>query len=158
MKKYFYKFRFLVYTILLFTVAIIYEDYFLYSYNYELEVKKFQETIQKKEEQLDEFLKELELKFAGNNNRELFKQNSELLNGFLNEREYVVLIYQNDSLKFWSDNTIPVSNLYSESFLYDRVIYLKNGWFLSLTKKFEDKIIVGLILIKNSYPYENKFL
>ncbi|MCX6269760.1 MAG: ATP-binding protein [Bacteroidetes bacterium] len=74
-------------------------------------------------------------------------------NGFL------FLVYQKDSLVFWSDNSVPFPVNLSLSLLSSPVNKLANGWYLtSFTRAGPDFTIVGLALIKHDFPYENEFL
>ncbi len=69
-----------------------------------------------------------------------------------------LLVYQNDSIIYWSGNRIPFPDtLTGESFLKP-FLYFGNGWFRVLTSNNEDIRAVGLILIKNDYPYQNEYL
>lgn len=65
-------------------------------------------------------------------------------------------IYNQDSLIFWSDNSIPISNrnIIPESGL----IKLNNGWFRRITHHFNNYKIICYSLIKSEYAYQNDYL
>lgn len=71
----------------------------------------------------------------------------------------IFLVYEDDSLIFWSDNstTFPIQ---SDSTLYQQGIRkLTNGWYLDYTeKKPPFYSISALALVKHDYPYENEYL
>jgi len=79
----------------------------------------------------------------------------------MNEEGLALLIYENDTLKFWSDNSIAVENWMKEVCLDTKMVKLRNGWFEVVKPKINispTKNIVGLILLKYEYPYQNKYL
>ncbi|MBC8314398.1 MAG: GHKL domain-containing protein [Bacteroidales bacterium] len=73
--------------------------------------------------------------------------------------ELTLLIYQKDSLIYWSDNRVPFY-LLPERFTTEipSVIHLSNGWYEILTMQEGDYIFVGLCLIKQDYPFQNQYL
>ena len=78
--------------------------------------------------------------------------------GLLESRGLAIFIFENDSLRFWSDNTIPIAHEYSKCGIDTSFIYLRNAWYAPMTKKLNNVVVVGLIQIKQVYQYENKFL
>ncbi len=166
--KYLYsKVSLLVIAVILFAIAFLLEKSFFQSqtrFQYipelvgagEIDIEEFHKVLHKKEAQLDEFLHHIarDLKEYGFN--KLIKQS--VLTGLLNKKGFAVLIYENDSLKFWSDNALSVSNTFSNSEFDNKVVHLKNAWVVVSSTHIDNNTIVGLILIKNAYPYENKFL
>ena len=72
----------------------------------------------------------------------------------------ILLIYQNDSLIFWSTNMVPGPEKIS-GFTGNASFYLEkqqNGWYEIMPFKDSALTYVGKILIKHSYPFENEFL
>lgn len=78
----------------------------------------------------------------------------------LREAHINVFYFRNDSLLFWTDNisTLPLAALQIEDTV--GVLHLKNGWYQFLKKRIDgsQEIIAALRLIKNDYPFENRFL
>lgn len=126
-----------------------------------LTLNDFETTLHQKEKRLnDEML--LLAKVAETQNYEaLFSNYNAAYKNLLNEEGLALLIYENDTLKFWSDNSIAVENWIREVCLDTRIVKLKNGWFEVMrphTNANTTKTIVGLVLIKNEYPYQNNYL
>jgi two-component system nitrogen regulation sensor histidine kinase NtrY len=120
--------------------------------------KRFQEDLYSKEFQLDDLLDEWENKIDSFKEEDYFAALlEESQNKFSNEG-LLLLVYRNDSLKFWSDNSLPIGSFYDESLFKDPAVFLGNGWFLKKEKAFGETRLVGLLLIKTAYLYENKFL
>ncbi len=70
-----------------------------------------------------------------------------------------ILIYENQMLSFWSDNKVAFEeNNIRFSDQEHQLIHLKNGWYETIIKPDKNKNIIGLLLIKNEYAYQNKFL
>ena len=68
------------------------------------------------------------------------------------------LVYEKDSLLFWSDNRVAFAS--PPSFFDDdrQLIRYRNGWFMKAQSKIGHKVLVGLLLVKNEYSYQNKYL
>jgi two-component system nitrogen regulation sensor histidine kinase NtrY len=75
------------------------------------------------------------------------------------EEGMLFLIYEEGKLKFWSDNSVPaIDELTSRRNYEEPLQKLSNGWYLSKTQKAGNKTYIGLLLIKNEYPFENNYL
>ncbi|MDF2437871.1 MAG: hypothetical protein K0Q95_2247 [Bacteroidota bacterium] len=93
--------------------------------------------------------------------QQLFAQKPAYYNDLMQNDGLALLIYENDTLKFWSDNSIAVENWVKEICLDSRMAKLRNGWFEVRnphTNSTTTRTIVGLVKIKNEYPYQNKYL
>ena len=75
------------------------------------------------------------------------------------EEGMLFLIYEEGKLKFWSDNAVPAIDELTARRNYEEPLQkLSNGWYLSKTQKAGNKTYIGLLLIKNEYPFENNYL
>ncbi|MFH1936220.1 MAG: hypothetical protein ABIK52_01495, partial [Bacteroidota bacterium] len=76
-----------------------------------------------------------------------------------NDRETTLFIYQEDSLVYWSDNTVPFSiSEFPDLTAAPVIIRLANGWFeLSVFRK-GIFTVAGLCLVKQEYPFLNQYL
>ena len=71
------------------------------------------------------------------------------------------LVYQNDSLLYWSDNSASVEEYMKEVCLDNPIAKLKNGYYEVVkhpTGPNDKYNLLSLILIKNEYSYQNKYL
>lgn len=124
-------------------------------------ISDFEQILHKKEKRLNEEMLALAKRAETQNYNQLFAQKPAYLNTLLQQEGLALLIYENDTLKFWSDNSIAVENWMKEVCLDTKMVKLHNGWFevmKPITNSSTTKAIVGLILIKNEYPYQNKYL
>ncbi|MBT8196786.1 MAG: hypothetical protein KJO64_10170, partial [Bacteroidia bacterium] len=62
-----------------------------------------------------------------------------------------------DSLLYWSNSQIPYSRTLKDN-AKQKFIFHKNGWYINYSKQIGDYELNGLYLIKNAYPFENKYL
>ena len=70
-------------------------------------------------------------------------------------------IYENDSLQFWTDNHPAVENYMLNICLEKKVVKLKNGYYQVIRHSqnaYSPFQLYALILIKNSFAYQNKYL
>jgi len=128
--------------------------------NYTAEIKKFESTLHKKERQLEKELNTLNELASKKTYNELFSEKPAYYDQLYKEFGYVLLIYENDTLKFWSDNSAAVENQMKTVCLDDKLVKLRNGWFEVMCAKSSQsaKNCIGLLLIKNDFPYQNNYL
>ena len=138
-----------------------YLDFFDVKPYYGFEVEKVQEVFFRKEKRINQILDKLKSDIEKRKAEKDFTRDSLFVNSRvknLHKEGLTVFIYRNDSLVFWSDNSLQISRLYSQSRLENQVVYFNNAFQVLKHRKFDNYIIVGLILIKHKYLYENKFL
>ncbi|MGZ3861786.1 MAG: ATP-binding protein [Bacteroidia bacterium] len=78
-----------------------------------------------------------------------------------NEDGIACFIYENDSLQFWTDSRMAVENYMLNVCLEKRLVRLKNGFFEVIRhpkNAYSPFQLYALVLIKNAFPYENKYL
>ena len=78
-----------------------------------------------------------------------------------NEKGISFFIYENDSLQFWTDNHPAVENYMLNVCLEKRLVKLKNGYYEVIRhpkNAYSAFQLYALVLIKNNFPYENKYL
>ncbi len=76
----------------------------------------------------------------------------------MNKQGMFLFVYQNDSLTYWSTKDVPVAPRFSKSNLSNRYVHLNNGRYISFVIHQDKCEIVGLLLIKQVYIYENQYL
>ena len=118
----------------------------------------FQNTYIGKEKELNKILLEITDLIKQNQNEKVNPNKLSNYTGMLEKRGMAVFLYYNDSLTYWSDNAVLIATKYSKSGIDSSFIKLRNAWYMPCVKKIKNTTIVGLILIKQVYQYENKFL
>lgn len=124
----------------------------------DIKVEEFRKVLFQKDAELDQFLDTLTAQTRYKSIKDLIRYHYPDFRDNLNNKGFAVFIYENDSLKFWSDNTIPVINKYSGSTFSNKIVFLQNAWYKVLHKTSDNRIIIGLLLIKHKYQYDNEFL
>lgn len=67
-------------------------------------------------------------------------------------------VYENNSLKYWTSNSIPLPTSTTIHFFDKSLIYLNNGWYLCYAYEKENVHTAGIFLIKKEYSIENELL
>jgi two-component system nitrogen regulation sensor histidine kinase NtrY len=150
---------FIIAALLLFAVAHIFSHY--YNSGHISTVHAFEKTLRLKERRLNDEMLLLAKRAEKENYDQLFKHKPAYYNSLMEKEGIALLIYESDTLKFWSDNSIAVENWIKEVCLDTKMAKLHNGWFEVMhphTNSTTTKTIVGLVLIKNEFPYQNKYL
>ena len=153
------KFLLLLFAVIIFIVAFLSNRSLIKDSSSNL--THFEKTLNNKEKRLTQEMLELAKRTKSQNYNQLFALKPTYYNTLLEEEGLVLLIYENDTLKFWSDNSIAVENWVKEVCLDSKMAKLRNGWFEVMqppTNASTTKTIIGLVLIKNEYPYQNKYL
>lgn len=143
-------------------------NYFNLEAEHNIDANEIERILHRKEKKLNAVLSDLSAKFSQIDNQFILEKeerkyaydslffSDEYLN--LNESGINLLIYKNDSLKYWTSSLISLNLKYSESYLGDRIIDFKNAIHRVKIQKKGGYIFVGLILIKQKYSYKNKLL
>lgn len=114
-------------------------------------VEHCQHVVQQKDRHLHEALQELSDHYAFDTDS-IFDHLPDLALQYENNG-FLFLIYQNDSLIFWSNNSMP-----PKLPMMDGVTDSGNGWYRCISVEAAGRRLVGLYLIKRDYNYENKYL
>ncbi|HLG03827.1 MAG TPA: hypothetical protein VI731_09550, partial [Bacteroidia bacterium] len=121
--------------------------------------KRFEKKLHEKEKQLAAELESLLALAKNKSSEQLFHERPDYYNSLLRDKGIVLLIYEGDTLKFWSDNSVAVENCMTEVCLDEPTALLKNGWFRVMrTTDPHGRSVIGLLLLKNEYSYENQYL
>ncbi len=137
-------------------LAVILNFYFTEETKTQKLISKFQREIFQQQENLNSSLEEIYSEIKNHTNYEIL--NSDKLRTFCNYHGVLFLIYENDSLKYWTDNSVPVPDIYSNDLFGGEFNRFENGWFLLAEKKNDTQKIIGLHLVKNKYKYQNEYL
>ncbi len=124
-------------------------------------VAKLEGTLHKKEVEATKTLNEYDSFLKTRAPKDLFEKQKNNDKDLFRKKGIVYLAYQNDSLLYWSDNSASVEEYMKEVCLDNRLAKLKNGYFEVVKQPVgaQDKYrLLALILIKNEYSYQNKYL
>jgi len=142
-------------SLIFFLTAIIVTNFSKTNNNSEL-VKNFENTLHQKEKKLNNIIEDVRKNAEDGFQKQTL--DSYYINNLFDDEGILILVYKNDSLKYWSNNSVPVESIYNKNIYEKKFNYFQNGFFVVENKKIEQYNIVGLILIKNDYPYQNDYL
>ncbi|MCR5453924.1 MAG: HAMP domain-containing histidine kinase [Bacteroidales bacterium] len=160
MKEKFLKIQFLVYAVLLYAVAAMLESFLGNFGTPSIDPGKVQEVLHSKERTIDTILaqvrKDVEegTDFVKENSVWMYNRDMEHLKG----EGFAVFVYENDTLRYWSDNSVSLHKLYSKANINNTMLCLNNGWYEVRTSTVGKTVYIGLILVKHQYKYSNKYL
>lgn len=152
--------RFRLISVFLLTLVFVAFNYFTNGQNdiYKI-AKKISKTISEIVSQQEIKTKNLYDLLSGTHDPFIILQDQSFLeNHFLNE-EFLIYIFQSDSLIFWNSQQVDPSEFKTDpSFDKISIKKLSNGWFISNLKKTDDIAIVTLYPIFLRYPIQNPLL
>lgn len=76
----------------------------------------------------------------------------------LSEHSLALLLYQGENLTYWSDNSITFDTEFNDKLFNQKLISYKNSWLLCKKTEYQGNKLIGLILIKSVFEYENKYI
>jgi two-component system nitrogen regulation sensor histidine kinase NtrY len=124
-------------------------------------LSKFQNILHQKEIILEAEVDSLALKAEHLTSSQLFEQETGNYSQLFEKEGIILLVYQNDTLNYWTDNSMSVENYIRQVCLDDRITQLSNGWFEVMRKPSSPQgthVVIGLLLLKKEYPYQNQYL
>ncbi len=78
--------------------------------------------------------------------------------GLFEQEQTGFFFYQDNSLKYWSTNNIPVPTSATIGFFDKSLVNLNNGWYLCHVVEKDNWHLVGFYQIKKEYSYENDII
>ncbi len=160
--KQFNNIKYLFLSVLFFSALIFTEKVMMQPEDYKIKTEDVEADLHELENELDVLLNLMKLEIDSGkteyqNETSLWHFQEDFSN--FSKKGFTVLVYKNDSLKYWSDNSFSISPFLSES-SYDkvRVIELSNGWYEIREQKHEDIALIGFIKLKNKFSFQNKYL
>ncbi|MBN1250616.1 MAG: HAMP domain-containing histidine kinase [Bacteroidales bacterium] len=161
MKNHTVNLKYLIIPLILIIIAVIIEKAKLKPANYQVNIEKFSNVLSQKEIKLNSVLTDVKNQitpFLDSNSTNLFEVISNSNQKFLDDEGFIVCLYINDSLRYWTDNSIFINDYYSKSKLNNNVIKLNNAWYFAKKIHQNNLEIIGLFLIKHKYSYKNEYL
>jgi signal transduction histidine kinase len=142
--------------------AKLVEDNILFSKFNARHARKVQKVFLQKEQKLLQYMDMAEQCTYTPNPAPHFTDFHEKNEEKMNREGLYVFIYYKDTLSYWSSSEVAVDAVYSKSGLDSAYVSLNGGRYpgryASFIRKYHDYTVAGLVLIKNIYTYENKYL
>lgn len=149
-KNIFFLFAFL----LLLILSIVTEQYFKHQSRNKKIVGQVQSFVENSRENLDKQVRKIS-EMDSLQRIEYFREKSK---EFFSKRKTEFLYYKNNSLERWSSNRIPIPDKYDPE-LFDQTLgHFSNSYCIVTKIRQNEKIFIGLRVLKYDYPYENNYL
>lgn len=114
-----------------------------------------EKTLHKKEKVADRILNEL-IKNSEKSPKIYFSENR--FEQFFEEQGLAIIIYEKDTLKYWSTNIPFIAFVKNLNYFKDKIEKLDNGWYEIRSKRVKNIEYYVLILIKCDYQENNEYL
>jgi signal transduction histidine kinase len=158
-REIFSKGKWLVIFVLVFLgLSIFFEQLALKCSYSEEDVFRFQEVLHKKEIRLDTLMQRTLRRLTESKDTSIFDLMDTPENANLKKQGLLIFVYEDDNLKYWSNNIVLPPVMTSDSLSESEITKLGNSVFMRKTLEEESYTIIGLILIRQEHPYENRFL
>ncbi len=118
---------------------------------------RFEETLKQKEMKLTAIFDRLSAAFAAEEPEMVLNGYSEQLKSLAAQENLYIFYFEGGVLEYWSDHSVPLGTRLT-SRLMSPVIESKNATYAAVHQPVENGMLLGLILIRTDYPYENKYL
>ncbi len=139
-----------------FIISILLQYISFYSLNESGRVRRFEKAFQEKEQLLYSLFEKVEEGLDRSEDLDYFTVIQPKIEDDVRDDGFQLFIYDGDSLAFWTGNSVFPDDLDQKK--DGEILFLGNNWSYKKERIEGDRRIVGLILIKNEYPYENLFL
>ncbi len=159
MSRKFLGWTYLILAILFVITGFLTERYFSRKYSQQINAQSFEKVLHKKEtlasDRLQDLAKLVKLhEFTEINGIYFF--DSLDISQLAKEQIYLV-IYEFDTLRFWTDNHIDLPLVKDRRFDL-RINKIGNAWYEVYSQKFGEYTVLALIKLKDEFPYSNKYL
>ena len=135
-------------------VAIVLGKIMLKDFSPEDSIIDLQEIIQQKENTLQNELQNLETEFLKSPDSIFFQ--TDHFSGLYQQQGLIFFIKENNSLIYWTDNSVPVDFLNKDTI--PPLINAGNAYFRLMSETSGQNTFYGLYLLKYQYSYENEYL
>ncbi|MBN2523548.1 MAG: GHKL domain-containing protein [Bacteroidales bacterium] len=141
--------RLLIISLIIITISVLLANFSGIFENKLRYAKNVQQILHQKCEQVEKYFNKLD-KCDQEYNYEIIQK--------LDHEDIILFRYINNQLVYWSSNAIPVFENYPDTLFNLRMIKIFNSYYHVISSDNDSVKNVGLIRIKNRYPYENDFL
>ena len=138
------------------TIGILQHQYYNNTYS-EQDLQRFTETLKSKEAALNDLFVGLSDDFAEGDPLMLLNEESDRLKRLAEQQDMYIFYYENGRLRYWTDHSVPLGKRLTSK-LMSPVIQTMSATYVALHQPVENGMLLGLILVRTEYPYENDYL
>ncbi|TKG94700.1 sensor histidine kinase [Puteibacter caeruleilacunae] len=156
-KSLFQKYRFLLIAIVCLVAGFIMESRTFSNLTFRSNIKSFNTVFFEKEVELQQRMDDIAEKLKAGKSDNYFEL-LEAHNDILGKRGLGILVYNRDTLKYWSDNEISFLRHRRGMLRRKGLVQLPNGFYWKQYMVQDDYRIVGYVQLKQQFSYQNKYL
>lgn len=157
MKK-FRKYLLFALSVLFFLLAALLENQTLNKHPEARLIQDFQKSLLAQENKLSDYLNSAEKRITDSVSVEKCAATFSDFNQLLEDKGLGFIITRNRKMVYWSSNQFTFPNFLNKVTSQNRLLSLPNGIFITQKRIVGNHELIGLILIKNNYSYENQYL
>lgn len=118
------------------------------------DVRNLEKEIARKECLVESYFRRIENLEPG----QIMNARMDISDNLYEDRGIALFVFIDSSLIYWSNNTIPLNDKYQNNPFQENFVEIGNAYYVVTNHKVGRLHMVGLILIRNDYPYDNEFL
>ena len=148
----------LVISIVAFAAAIFLEYDVIHNHPETRLVEHFQINFNKQEKKLDRYMDQIVAVIDSGLSSENYISEFSFLLPTLEDEGLGFFVLKQDEIVYWSDSYFAYSPAQYKQIRYEKILYLPNGIFYAKHLIVKNHQIIGLIHLKNKFPFENQYL
>ncbi|MCF8370008.1 MAG: HAMP domain-containing histidine kinase [Bacteroidales bacterium] len=150
--------RFIATLIVTLALGIVFEFIPLSSMYISNEMEEFQSTFLEKEKHLQYILNEAAADLTNESKNEWLLGSAPFIEEELAGQGFKIVLFESDKLIYWSDNSLQFEQLLTFPDLDNQLVFLGNSWCYVERKMSGPYELLGLMILKTEFPYENNLL
>ncbi|MCF8346627.1 MAG: hypothetical protein K9G38_05405 [Bacteroidales bacterium] len=145
-----------VFAVAMLVVGVLQHNYYSRTYG-EKDLHEFRDILHSREKAARNLFSRFSETFLEEEPLKVLQEASEELVRWAAEEDLSVFYYEEGKLKFWSDHSIPLQYRWTSRYR-SPVLKTMNGTYVLVHQPVDKGMLLGMILIRKSYPYENSYL
>ncbi len=147
-----------LFSFVFFILAIVSEHQTINKHPEKKHIEIFQQSFLTQNVKLSDYLDKTEKKLKDSLLKRNYISEFSSLNDLFENEGLGFFIFNDSKLVYWSSNQFAFPNLQARVAVNSHLLILPNGIFSIQKRKINDHLLVGLVLLKNNFSYENQFL
>lgn len=143
-------------TLLVAVLAVISDYVYFSNLEWKYRARRLDRQLIEKETKSAKLLDDLEKRLAGGADPAVMFHETAARNALA--EGIVLLIYKDNNIAYWSDNSIAFPLVAEASFETHKPVFLSNGWFIPVHRELGRFKMLALIKIYRQYPIDNNLL
>ena len=146
----------LFYTLFFLLAAVGLNLYFVERNRPSIVYNDFKKTLLKKEVALNNLITKLSTEYI-NGDDTIYGQKTNLRK-ICRKQGFVILLFENDTLRYWTRNAVTIDSINTVVASGLHFIEMGHGYYELMIHKTKQVTVLGFLLIKANYPYQNDYL